>query len=156
MTKKSSHGRRSLYNRESTEALLALHASGKTILQACKQSGIKADTYFQWLERDKDGLKERHRRAKELYAEWLNDRIDEIIVAPLSEEEKNHPQAIKLREVFVKKKMWELEKRHRHVYGNHVSVEQKHTIDLKPLMDRVQHSIQSKGLKPVKALDKQT
>lgn len=50
--------------------------------------------------------------------------------------------------------MWALEKLHRQKYGNHMTVEQKHTIDLNPLLDRVRESIRDKGLKTVEALHK--
>ncbi|XCE72740.1 hypothetical protein Q7M59_05465 (plasmid) [Candidatus Liberibacter asiaticus] len=144
------------YTKERIDNILASFSGGLSLSQSCKKHGVTVVSFHGWVKQDREDLEKRYEQAKQSHMEHLSENLASVVEAPLTEEERDHPQAIKLRELRMKRLQWELEKRYRNVYGNHVSVEQKHTIDLKPLMDRVQHSIQSKGLKPVKALDKQT
>ncbi|MDI1494649.1 MAG: hypothetical protein PUN43_05415 [Candidatus Liberibacter asiaticus] len=102
-----------------------------TLAQSCKKHGVSVVAFHGWLKRDRDDLEERYEQAKLSHMEHLSEDLSSVVKAPLTEEEKEHPQAIKLRELRMKRLQWELEKRHRHVYGTHVSVDQKYTIDLK-------------------------
>ncbi|WP_407041749.1 terminase small subunit-like protein, partial [Candidatus Liberibacter solanacearum] len=147
---------RTTYTRERTDKVLGSLASGLTLAKSCKEHGVVLMTFYDWLERDFDDLKKRYEQAKISHMECLSEKLAETIEAPLSDEEKEYPIAFKRRELQMKRLQWELEKRHRNVYGNHMTVEQKHTIDLKPLLDRVRESIRDKGLKPVEAIHKST
>ncbi|KJZ81575.1 hypothetical protein AP064_05625 [Candidatus Liberibacter solanacearum] len=126
------------YTLDKTDRILASVATGATLAHACKEHGVVVMTFYDWLERDFDNLKKRYERAKLSHMECLSDKIAETIEAPLSEEEKEYPVAFKRRELQMKRLQWELEKRHRNVYGNHVTVENKHTIDLKPVLAKIE------------------
>ncbi|RPD37675.1 hypothetical protein C0030_000995, partial [Candidatus Liberibacter solanacearum] len=50
---------------------------------------------------------------------------------------------------------WELEKRHRNVYGNHMTVEQKYTIDLAPALKRLNDKqAQREAMRVIEATEK--
>ncbi|WP_407041940.1 terminase small subunit-like protein, partial [Candidatus Liberibacter solanacearum] len=129
--------RKTTYTKQVADLILQQFACGDTIVQSCLNNGVKHSTFYFWLSANHDDLKERYEGAKLSHAENLSHQLDELILSPLSDEEKEHPIAFKRRELYVKKKQWELEKRHRHLYGNHVTVEKKHTIDLAPILKRL-------------------
>ncbi|RPD37800.1 hypothetical protein C0030_000470 [Candidatus Liberibacter solanacearum] len=143
------------YTKELTDSVLRQFARGEPISKACKDHKITYDTFNHWVGRDYDSLKERFEDAKLSHAENLSHQLDELILSPLSDEEKEHPIAFKRRELYVKKKQWELEKRHRNVYGNHMTVEQKHTIDLAPALKRLNDKqAQREAMRVIEATEK--
>ncbi|KJZ82516.1 hypothetical protein AP064_05095 [Candidatus Liberibacter solanacearum] len=146
------------YTLERTNKILASLASGMTLAKSCKLHGVLVMTFFAWLERDFDDLKKRYERAKISHMEHLSEKIASTIEAPLSDEEKEYPIAFKRRELQMKRLQWELEKRHRNVYGNHVTVENKHTIDLKPVLAKIEerrkHQQANKAMRVIEATEK--
>ncbi|ADR51942.1 hypothetical protein CKC_00955 [Candidatus Liberibacter solanacearum CLso-ZC1] len=146
------------YTLERTNKILASIASGMTLAKSCKLHGVLVMTFFAWLERDFDDLKKRYEQAKISHMEHLSDKIADTIEAPLSEEEKKYPVSFKRRELQMKRLQWELEKRYRNVYGNHMTVEQKHTIDLKPVLAKIEerrkHQQANKAMRVIEATEK--
>ncbi|MEG8099533.1 hypothetical protein, partial [Candidatus Liberibacter brunswickensis] len=107
------------------------------------------DTFRTWISKDYDNLKQRYEDAKLNCMESMSAELATIVSTPLTDEEKQYPIAFKKRELRMKQLQWELEKRHRSIYGNHVSIEHKHTIDLKPILDKVDERIRTRRLKTV-------
>ncbi|MBY7649781.1 MAG: hypothetical protein DBO98_04770 [Candidatus Liberibacter europaeus] len=146
----------SKYTKEKAEAILDLMSTGKSLFQACLQHQIPYRTFRSWLKQDKEGLNESYEEAKRACMEAIAEELHNLVHSEPTAEEKEYPHLLKLRDTRMNHLKWTLEKRHRNVYGTQVKIEQSHTIDLKPLLNQVQKSIETKGLKPVNVISKST
>lgn len=131
----------SKYTREKAEAILNLMSTGISLFQACLQHQIPYRTFLSWLKQDKEGLKESYEIAKIACMEAIAEELHNLVHSPPTAEELEYPHLLKLRDTRMNHLKWTLEKRHRNVYGNHVTVEQKHTIDLKPAIQRLKQGL---------------
>ncbi|MBY7649729.1 MAG: hypothetical protein DBO98_04485 [Candidatus Liberibacter europaeus] len=140
------------YTKQKTDNILTAYATGKTLVESCKAHGVKVMTFYEWLEKDHDSLKERYRLVKESHAESISAELYKIVHSAPTPEELEYPHLLKLRETRMNHLKWELEKRHPKQYGNHVTVTQNHMIDLAPAIKHLNdRQAQREAMKLIKS-----
>ncbi|AHA28014.1 hypothetical protein [Candidatus Liberibacter americanus] len=136
------------YSASLMSSIIKRVANGSALAHVLKKPNMPHyDTFYDWLKKYPHHAKE-YEEAVRCRLEYM---IDEMLNEPEpTEEELSNPIFYsKMRDRRQKGLMWTLEKIHRQKYGNHISIENKHTLDLKPILNRIEQSMKEKGLKAV-------
>ncbi|KJZ81686.1 hypothetical protein AP064_04010 [Candidatus Liberibacter solanacearum] len=141
------------YSAELAKKIIDAVAEGLPLSHALKAPNMPTNiAFFDWLKKYPE-LQTQYDEARKCRLELM---IEEVTNEPEpTEHELANPVFFsKMRDRKQKSVLFLAERLNHQIYGNHMTVEQKHTIDLKPLLDRVRGSIRDKGLKTVEALHK--
>ncbi|KAE9509637.1 hypothetical protein FXW30_05245 [Candidatus Liberibacter asiaticus] len=134
------------YSPELFAGILDQVANGKALGHVLRKVGMpKYSTFYRWIKKDL--------KLQEAYTEALQCRLDllaeELLEepAPTAEELANPVFYSKMRDRKQRMGTFLLEKLSNQKYGPRVSVESKHTIDLRPAIERLREHY--KHLKPI-------
>jgi Transposase len=72
-------GRRSTFNAHLAERVIHAMLEGTTVVDACRQIGIKRSTFNGWVRADRGGLEARYMRAQEIQMDVWGDDMLEIV-----------------------------------------------------------------------------
>ncbi|AKK20068.1 hypothetical protein HUT03_02155 [Candidatus Liberibacter africanus] len=143
------------YSQSLTKDIITRIANGETMQGVLKAPNMPtADAFYDWLARYPEHRESYHQARVKKLELMIEDVTNEP--EPTEHELANPVFFSKMRDRRLKSVLWLAERLNSQIYGNHVTVEQKHTIDLKPLLDRVRESIRAKGLKTVGSSNKST
>ncbi|ADR52904.1 hypothetical protein CKC_05795 [Candidatus Liberibacter solanacearum CLso-ZC1] len=145
------------YSQSLTKEIITRIANGETMQAVLKYPNMPtADAFYDWLARypeHRESYNQARVKKLELMVEEVTNEPE-----PTEHELANPVFYSKMRDRKQKSVLWLAERLNRQIYGNHMTVEQKHTIDLKPVLAKIEerrkHQQANKAMRVLEATEK--